>query len=244
MPKALFNGFRAIISGMMFPRILLFLLLLAVFTGCAASRGVYHQVGKGETLWRISRTYGVDLQEVAEINNIRDTTEIKAGRKIYIPGATRVRKVRPYVPLAPNNGASPEKEKEEDEGRIVIEKDRFSWPVKGEVISPYGLRNGVRHGGIDIKAKSGTLIKAADNGEVVFVNSGMRGYGNIIILKHKDEFFTVYAHNKENHVKVGEAIVKGAAIGAVGDTGNATSTHLHFEVRQGKIGRNPLFFLP
>lgn len=228
---------------MMYPRIL-FLLLLAVLSGCAAGRGVYHQVGKGETLWRISRTYGVDLQEVAEINNIRDTTEIKAGRKIYIPGATRVRKVRPYVPLASNNGAPPEKEKEEDEGRIVIEKDRFSWPVKGEVISPYGLRNGVRHGGIDIKARSGTPIKAADNGEVVFVNSGMRGYGNIIILKHKDEFFTVYAHNKENHVKVGEAVAKGAAIGTVGDTGNATSTHLHFEVRQGKTGRNPLFFLP
>src|SRR3989304_9736967 len=72
----------------------------------------------------------------------------------------------------------------------------------------------------------------------------MRGYGKIVILKHVDGFFTVYAHNKENLVKMGEEVVKGASIATVGSSGNATTTHLHFEVRYGKTVRNPLFFLP
>ncbi len=210
-------------------------LLLMILSGCFGGRGVYHTIGRGETLWRISRTYRVDIQEVAEINNIKDPTEIEAGKRIFIPGVSRVRKVVPY------KGIPGEKEKED---KIVIERDRFSWPVRGELISQFGLRDGSRHDGIDIKAEEGTLIKAADKGEAIYVNSGMRGYGNIIILKHKDDFYTVYAHNKENLVKTGENVEKGAVIGSVGDSGNADGCHLHFEVRQGKNKRNPLFFLP
>lgn len=202
----------------------------------ATGHGVVHTVGKGETLWRICKTYNADLQEVAEINNIKKPTDIETGQKIFIPGASKVRKVKPYFAPSPN-----EKEKE---GKIVIEKDRLIWPVKGTVISAYGVRNGSRHDGIDIKAEEGTPIKAADSGTVVFSSSSMRGYGNIIIIKHKDEFYTVYAHNKENLVKQGEDVTRGDIIAKVGDTGNASGCHLHFEVRQGKGVRNPLFFLP
>src|SRR5574337_160453 len=200
--------------------VLLFLILLS---GCLGGRGVYHTVGKGETLWRISKTYGVDLQEVAEINNIKDPTEIEAGSRVFIPGASRVRKVVPY------NGAPNEKEKED---KIVVEHDRFSWPVKGEIISRFGPRGAGRHDGIDIKAGEGTPIKAAGPGTVVYSSSDMRGYGNIVIIKHKDDFYTVYAHNKENLVKPGENVEKGAVIGSVGDSGNASSCHLHSEVRE------------
>jgi len=92
--------------------------------------------------------------------------------------------------------------------------------------------------------REGTPIKAADNGTVAFEDSDMRGYGKIIILKHPDGFFTVYAHNRENLVKNGDSVEKGAKIGYVGSTGNASTAHLHFEVRDGKVVRNPLFFLP
>lgn len=204
-------------------------------TGCMAGRGVVHTVGKGETLWRICHTYGVDMQEVAEINNIKRPSDIEAGKRLFIPGVSNLKKIVPF------SNASVERDKE---GRIVIERDRFLWPIKGEVISAYGVRGNGRHDGIDIKAEQGTPIKAADAGEVVYVNSSLRGYGNIIILKHKDDFYTVYAHNDENLVKSGETISKGEIIGKVGSSGNATGPHLHFEVRHGKVVRNPLFFLP
>lgn len=226
------------------------------FSGCVAhvkrarhGGGVYHTAGKGETLWRICRAYGVSLQEVAEINNIKDTTDIAAGSRVFIPGARQVKKVVPYsadgrkgagegvADTADSEGAGPE-------DRLIMEKGRFQWPLKGEVISNFGIRNGVMHDGIDIRADEGAPIAAADEGEVVFESSSMRGYGKIVILSHRDGFFTVYAHNKENLVKRGVKVLKGDIIARVGDTGNATVSHLHFEVRRGKSTRNPLFFLP
>ncbi len=211
------------------------ILILIFLSGCIVGKGVIHTVGKGEDFWNICKTYGVDPQEVAEINNLRDPSVIKPGKKIFIPGATKVRKIR-------HSALDPIEKGRED--RIVIEKDRFSWPIKGEVISPFGMREGVRHDGIDIRAPEGAPIKAADGGTAVFVSSGMRGYGKIIIIRHKGGFYTVYAHNKENLVREGDKVSKGEVIASVGKTGNAETYHLHFEVRQGKIVRNPLFFLP
>ncbi len=207
---------------------------LLILPGClAVGRGVIHTVDRGETLWRICQTYGADMQEVAELNNIKDPTEIKAGRRIFIPGARRVRKVETYTPAEGKYDT-----------KVVYEKDRFSWPIRGEIISEYGTKDGAHHDGIDILAPEGTPVKAADNGKVVFVDNGMRGFGNIVILKHRDDFFTVYAHNKENLVRDGDDVTKGDVIAKVGSTGNATVCHLHFEVRQGKKVRNPIFFLP
>lgn len=213
----------------------LFLLLLS---GCVIGAGVTHTVKNGETLWRICRTYDVDMQDVAELNNIRDPADIKAGRKIFIPGVTRVRKVPSYSP--PRSLDS----KYEGSDKIDVQRGKFDWPVKGNVSSGFGIRDGVRHDGIDIKVPEGTPIKAAGEGTAVFVESGMRGYGKIIIIKHDGDFYTVYAHNRENRVKRGDTVAKGEVIGMVGNSGNANGSHLHFEVRSGKKVRNPLFFLP
>lgn len=241
-----------------------------LLSGCYVAKGVFHPVGKGETFWRICKTYEVDPQEVAELNGIKDPAQLKTGAHVFIPGVTRLRKVKPYAPPASNgkiaqgdlkpprptvnhknnrdnNGkqaASIEKIPPAHEEKLVIEKWRFIWPVKGEVESPFGMRNGTRHDGIDIRADEGTPIKAADDGRVVYSNSKMRGYGNLIIIKHKDDFYTAYSHNKTNHVKDGDKVSRGEIIGAVGSTGNASNPHLHFEVRHGKKVRNPIFFLP
>lgn len=218
---------------------------LLIVSGCAGG-GVYHTVGSGETLWRICKTYGVPIQDVAEINDIKDPTEIERGQKIFIPGVSKRRKVVPYrvEKTSVERGSDKRIPIDRDEGRVVVEKDRFLWPVKGELISSFGVRSGRRHDGIDIKAPDGTPVRAADDGKVMYVNSSMRGYGNIIIMMHKDDFFTVYAHNDENLVKMGDKVAKGEIIASVGSTGNASTSHLHFEVRQGKGVRNPLFFLP
>lgn len=231
---------------------ILFLLMFS-FSGCVAhvkrahhGGGVYHTVGRGETLWRICRTYGVSLQEVAEINNIKDPTDIAAGDRVFIPGARQVKKVVPYSPDDRKRDGKDSADSEEmgPEDRLVVEKGRFQWPLRGEVISGFGVRNGVMHGGIDIRADEGAPIAAADDGEVVFESASMRGYGKIVILSHRDGFFTVYAHNSRNLVKRGVKVLRGDVIARVGDTGNATVSHLHFEVRRGKSTRNPFFFLP
>lgn len=207
-------------------------------TGCAMVkvRGVYHTVESGQTLWRICRGYGVELQEVAELNNIEDATKIWAGQKVFIPGAAEKKKIVPHDSRDSRAQPGPKK--------VALFRGRFSWPVKGKVISGYGMRDGGLHEGIDIKAPRGTQVRASADGKVVYSDSGMRGYGNVIIIEHPANFFSVYAHNEKNLVKNGARVKRGAVIARVGSSGNATTSQLHFEVRERKKTRNPLFFLP
>ncbi|MEK7313000.1 MAG: LysM peptidoglycan-binding domain-containing M23 family metallopeptidase, partial [Deltaproteobacteria bacterium] len=195
----------------------------------------------------IAHAYGVDLQDLAEANNIKDHTQIKKGQRLFIP---RVRP-DPLSERVPRSGVG--RTRKADKSRpspplksrkVVVEKGKFAWPVKGTVVSPYGMRNDVMHQGIDIAAPRNTPILASESGTVVYANNGMKGYGNVVILKHAGDFYTVYAHNEKNLVKAGEKVKKSSAIALVGDTGNAEAYHVHFEVRQGKKTGNPLFFLP
>ena len=193
--------------------------------------GIYHPVQKGETLWRICKTYDVDLQEVAELNNIRDANQIRVGDGIFIPGATKVRKVKIF--------------KKESEKKVKIKQPRgkFSWPVKGKIVSRFGIRGGKKYDGIDILAPLGSLIKAADSGKVVFANK-LSGYGNIVIIQHKDKYTTVYAYNKVNLVKEGSWVKRGGIIAKLGNSHNqSASPTLHFQIRRYNKARNPLFYL-
>jgi len=108
---------------------------------------------------------------------------------------------------------------------------KFIKPVEGKIISEFGPRNGRMHKGIDIQAPEGESIKAAEDGVVIF-SGFLKGYGNVVIIKHEGDFFTVYAHNRVNLVKEGEFVKKGQVIGKVGMTGNAQTPHLHFEIRK------------
>ena len=194
--------------------------------------GIYHTVKKGETLWRICKTYDVDLQEVAELNNIKDAAPIKTGDRIFIPGATKVRKVKVF------------KEEPKKKVKIIQPKGRFSWPVKGKVVSHFGVRGGRKFDGIDILAPLGSPIKAADSGKVIFTDK-LSGYGNIIIIQHKDKYTTIYAHNQVNLIKEGKWVNKGSVIAKLGNSHNPSSSPtLHFQIRRYNKARNPLFYLP
>jgi cytochrome c-type biogenesis protein CcmE len=128
--------------------------------------------------------------------------------------------------------------------RAVASSPHFIWPLdNGTYMSGFGVRHGRRHDGIDLAAKSGTPIKAAADGEVVF-SKRMRGYGRLILIKHKDNFFTAYAHNRENLVNKGKKVKQGQVIAKVGRSGRATGNHVHFEVRKGQQAVDPLNFLP
>lgn len=208
-------------------------------------KGVWHVVEPGQTLWRICKAYGVDMEMVAKANNISDPAQITTGRKIFIPGAEKSLNVVPFQ--AP--GGEPLKPKEpEPEQPDVFEPEtavyttgRLLWPVEqGVVFSSFGRRHGRFHEGIDISAKSGTPVYAADDGKVVYSDNSIRGYGNMMVIKHAGNLSTVYAHNKLNLAKEGDFVKKGDKIAEVGSTGKTTGPHLHFEVRAGKEAVDPL----
>jgi len=114
------------------------------------------------------------------------------------------------------------------------------WPVHGRVASRFGTHRGRRaHAGIDILAKLGTPVRAAAAGRVSY-SGWMRGYGNVIIVEHERGLETRYAHLRRRHVRKGDRVERGRVIGEVGITGNATTPHLHFEVRERERATNPL----
>lgn len=132
-----------------------------------------------------------------------------------------------------------------DEEGLPEGTGEFIWPVQGgQITSYYGMRNGRFHQGIDIGAPNGTAILASDRGTVVFAG-WYYAYGRLIIIKH-GEYFTYYAHNSANKVSVGGIVEQGEVIGYIGASGNATGSHLHFEIRSGGIrGKtyNPLNYI-
>jgi murein DD-endopeptidase MepM/ murein hydrolase activator NlpD len=128
---------------------------------------------------------------------------------------------------------------------LVSQKSDFIWPLSqvNSISSTFGQRNGRFHTGTDMPATQGTPIVAVMDGRVISTNYD-RGLGYNIFLEHRDNFFTRYAHCFKLLIKNGDYIKKGQIIGLVGNTGNSTGNHLHFEIRYNDIPLNPLDFLP
>jgi murein DD-endopeptidase MepM/ murein hydrolase activator NlpD len=230
-----------------------------------ARGGVLHTVERGQTLWRIARTYGLTLQQLAEVNDLPDPTLLRVGMRVWVPGAKELRRVEPasvasaskesskpavgVTPKAPPGASAVRHEPEHagdveaGEPKVALEPGRLLWPVKGILTSRFGVRDGSMHDGIDVAAPKGTPIVAADDGEVLWTGV-QRGYGNLVILKHFDGLVTLYAHNDAQLVLAGDRVRRGQEIARVGETGRATGPHVHFEVRRERMPRNPLFFLP
>lgn len=118
----------------------------------------------------------------------------------------------------------------------------FSYPARGSISSRYGARWGRTHTGIDIAASYGSAVKAADGGVVTWVGTE-GGYGKLIKIDHGANYVTYYGHLSKYNVKVGQKVYKGEKIGAVGNTGNSTGPHLHFEIRKSGVSINPLKYL-
>ncbi len=198
--------------------------------------GAVHVVKKGETLYRIARTYGIDPRDLMEVNDITDPRSLKPGTELFVPGAPRPLEVPPPPP-----GAAPEPEPSPAPG--PQRPAPLRWPLHGVLYSRYGMRQGQRHDGIDIAAPEGTVVTAAAAGTVAYAGR-QSGYGAIVILKHDDGLVTLYAHASAVLVHEGQRVAAGQAIARVGQSGRTTGPHLHFEVRQGTRPRNPLFYLP
>ncbi|HEX2230006.1 MAG TPA: LysM peptidoglycan-binding domain-containing M23 family metallopeptidase [Candidatus Binatia bacterium] len=204
--------------------------------------GTYHVVRPGENLYRIGKAYDVTHEELARANNLRDPDRIRAGQKLFVPGAARqlpVELITPTSVMTEREAAAPPRDLSIDGALEPI----FMWPVSGAVNSPFGPRGAGFHDGIDIAAPAGTPIRAIDAGEVIYSDQ-LRGYGNMVIIRHSAGFVSVYAHNERNFVIQGQRVSRGETIARVGSTGRVTGPHLHFEIRRNNKAEDPLSHMP
>jgi murein DD-endopeptidase MepM/ murein hydrolase activator NlpD len=229
----------------------------------------YHEIKPGDTLYGISRAYNMKIDNLIEINDLKKPYNLKTGEKIrisnFIEDQTRISDSNISSPnhsgnvLAQKSSAfdqqlkNHKKIKEKIKSRGLLEKTlgkfnnfsgHFSWPVRGPIISNFGPKSGgLYNDGINIKAKEGTKVEAATNGVVAYVGNELKGYGNLIIIKHSGGWITAYAHLQNLLVKRGAEVVKGQEIGTVGSTGNVSSAQLYFGLRKGRDAVNPENYL-
>ena len=204
---------------------LLVALTLFLF-GCGTIKsGHYVQLKQGESLKDLAKSLDVPLWKIQAANQGRS---IASGSWVFVPldrgvygGAENFYNTQQF-----------------------LDSGDFLWPVPASkrISSHFGKRWGRKHEGIDIAARTGASILAAEGGVAVY-SGKMGGYGNIIVLAHEGGFFTVYAHNNRNHIRKGQKVHRGQVIGEVGSTGRSTGPHLHFEIRHNSKSINPKDFL-
>jgi murein DD-endopeptidase MepM/ murein hydrolase activator NlpD len=173
-----------------------------------------HRVRSGDTLWDLSRRFGVSAEAIAQANGLRNPAHVRIGQVLIIPRG----EATPAIGV------------------------QFIWPVAGRISSPFGPRWGRLHTGLDIAAPTGTPIRAAADG-VVTTSRWLAGYGRTVILRHEDRTLTLYAHASKLLVRPGQTVKQGQVIARVGSTGNSTGPHLHFEVIVHGRPRDPMAYL-
>jgi murein DD-endopeptidase MepM/ murein hydrolase activator NlpD len=233
------------------------------------SGGSIHVVKAGETLMSISRHTGVSVTALARANRIDTSKKLGIGDRLTIPaGGHQVAAARP--PAAPKVAeprtvpaekikvaSAPAAQtahvaKEEPRTTETVVKaaeptgamPSFRWPVRGRVIAAFGSKpNGTQNDGINLAVPEGTPIKAADDGVVAYAGNELKGYGNLVLIRHSNGYVSAYAHASELLVKRGDTIRRGQVIAHAGQTGNVTSPQLHFEIRKGSTPVDPTQFL-
>jgi murein DD-endopeptidase MepM/ murein hydrolase activator NlpD len=166
---------------------------------------------------------------------IAQATPPQAPPKIPPAEPTGKARIHAAVPdTAGTSGASPTAE-------VTGSAPTFRWPVRGRVIAGFGPKaSGQQNDGINLAVPEGTPIKAAEDGVVAYAGNELKGYGNLVLVRHANGFVTAYAHASELMVKRGDAIRRGQVIGKSGQTGNVTSPQLHFEIRKGAAPVDPV----
>lgn len=221
-----------------------------------------HIVAPGETLNSIARLYGKPLMALARANNISPYTMVRVGQRIVVPdgGARRRAEAAPISrPSPPHREVAAEEPPHTAWKAAPVEPPQqspvkaveavgavpsFRWPVHGRVIAAFGpAPNGLQNDGIDVSVPQGTPIKAADDGVVAYAGNELKGYGNLVLIRHGDGYVTAYAHASEILVKRGETVKRGQVIAKAGDTGNVKTPELHFEIRKGATPVDPAQFL-
>ncbi len=206
----------------------------------------YHIVKKGDTLYSISREYNVDITSLSRINNLKAPYSLNVGQKLQLSGSlsSKVSNTK-QKHINKNNNKTNVSKKSNTYKAPANRTAKFMWPVNGKVVSGFGsIGKGRKNDGINIKAPLGSDVKAADKGIIAYAGNELKGFGNLILIKHPDGWITAYAHNQKLLVRKGQQVVKGEKIATVGQSGGVDSPQLHFEVRAGKKAVNPRKYLP
>ena len=211
-----------------------------------AGKPGFYTVQRGDTLTRIALDHGQAWRDLATWNNLSNANLIEVGQVLRVvpPGAT----VEPggvvVQPITtPAQAASKAPSQATPTPSVTPTSDQglaFAWPANGSVV---GAFDEVKNKGLDIAGQAGDPILAAADGQVVYAGSGLRGYGNLIILKHNNTFLTAYAHNQTLLVKEDQQVRKGQKIAEMGKT-DADRVKLHFEIRRQGKPVDPAKFLP
>lgn len=218
----------------------------------------FYRIKRGDTLLRIALDHGQSHRDIAEWNNIADMNQIEVDQVIRVVpprsanAMTSKVEVKQEKPSAAKDVVKPsDKMKEEklakNEAKVEKSNDvasdsgiKLSWPSKGNVVDRFDEG---KNKGIDISGKSGDPIQAAADGKVVYAGNSLRGYGNLVIVKHDNTYLTAYAHNKTLLVKEGDSVKKAQKIAEMGNT-DADQVKLHFEVRKHGKPVDPMSYLP
>ncbi len=230
-------------------------------------------VEHGQSLGGIAHAHHVSTQAIIAANHLTPPYKIAAGQQLLIPGAAEAPKPMPpalaaatpaapsaqghpppeIIPLdgpasaskaPPASSAAEEARSEAVAAAPLPRGGHFAWPVRGHVLAGYGVTAGGKHNdGINIAAARGTAVNAVDDGTVAYAGNELRGYGNLVLVKHANGWITAYAHCEELLVKRGDTVSRGQAIAKVGATGGVSEPQLHFELRRGKHAVDPREFL-
>ncbi|NDC39490.1 MAG: M23 family metallopeptidase [Proteobacteria bacterium] len=216
-------------------RHILLLLLLLSGGGCSLHSAppfypTLYEVSQGDTVPALAARFSLAADTIADLNEIPPSGKLRAGTVLQLPELLQDEAIYGTVRTVsakPHQGAV----RRVELGRARRYVSRLAWPIRAaRFSSPFGARKSSFHEGVDLSAAEGTAILAAHDGEVVFAGRGLTGYGKLVVLQ-TDGLATVYAHNSSNLVETGERVRAGQKIARVGQTGDATGPHLHFEIR-------------
>ncbi len=241
-----------------------------------AATGKYqssYTMRQGDSLYGISRSYGVTVAELQQANGITDPRSVRAGSVLRVPG-TAVASVEPpretsppvadaprvvqttHVPTVINRRKTQVASRDSDVSdvstgainhapeRSTSASDKLRWPVHGRILAGFGQRSdGTNNDGINLSVPQGTAVHAAEHGTVAYAGSELKGYGNLILVRHDNGWVTAYAHNDQLMVKRGDKVERGQVIAKAGRTGSVDQPQLHFELRQGSKPVDPVPFL-
>jgi lipoprotein NlpD len=196
-----------------------------------------HKIKPGESLYEIAWRYNRDFVDLAKINNLKSPYRIQAGDSLRLSTNTPLPQPKRPSQIVKNPAPMPHSASEP----VMASHFNWEWPSSGNIIQYFSSEKGQK--GIDICGKSGQPVLAAAPGVVVYSGSGLRGYGQLIILKHNDEFLSAYAHNRHLLVKEGDWVKALQQIAEMGQT-DTESVRLHFEIRRKGDPVNPLAYLP
>ncbi len=239
-----------------------------------ASHSSHYVVRRGDSVARIAKRHRITRRALIRANGLKPPYKLKVGRKLSLPGhdassrraakrrqpslqrtrpvirrsnarSTKGLEVRRQVAGAVLRGSGVATKRAKIGKPPAMSGRGFAWPVRGRIVGRFGsYPGGLRNDGVNIAARAGSLVRAAENGVVAYAGSGVEGFGELLLIKHSGGWITAYAHNERFLVHRGQRVRRGQAIAKVGSTGAVIRPQLHFEIRKRKRPIDPLSKLP